>query len=319
MIKNTIKNFSNKIKNILTPVLEIFLNIYLFKFISMCIKEYQFSVDINNQNSFDSYYNLYPNYKNDKDFILFEDYKYDNFSLGELIFFIKTYPLVCKEYSKEFNFNLFDELIFYICANYWLAKLGFPFKNRLHSISYKFYLLCKSEPALKKYFLLSFFNYLDVKDIEPDFNLKVVEYYHTARRIFHKESPIYTPNKNIKYNSTSIVKNINENTDYTVYFLRKNKSFNKGRYSRNRQNYRTGVYWCLYVNIIALFGLYFYFYRFSFNLGYLWWLLFCLPASFIIPQAIKHRLYNPVVFFNSVVEYLEFLYNCIKIIFKNKK
>ena len=46
----------------------------------------------------------------------------------------------------------------------------------------------------------------------------------------------------IKYSSSSIAKFINNNTNYSVYFLRKNKSFNKGRYSRNRQNYRTGVY-----------------------------------------------------------------------------
>ena len=31
----------------------------------------------------------------------------------------------------------------------------------------------------------------------------------------------------------------------TIFFLRKVKIFNKGRYSRNRQNYRTGVYLCL--------------------------------------------------------------------------
>jgi hypothetical protein len=46
----------------------------------------------------------------------------------------------------------------------------------------------------------------------------------------------------VKFSSTSIAKYINNSTDYSVYFLRKNKSFNKGRYSRNRQNYRTGVY-----------------------------------------------------------------------------
>jgi hypothetical protein len=28
------------------------------------------------------------------------------------------------------------------------------------------------------------------------------------------------------------------------FFLRKSKLFNKGRYSRNRQTYRTGAYWC---------------------------------------------------------------------------
>lgn len=36
-------------------------------------------------------------------------------------------------------------------------------------------------------------------------------------------------------------------------FLRKSKYFNKGRYSRNRQIYRTGVYLCFYVNIAVLY------------------------------------------------------------------
>jgi hypothetical protein len=55
---------------------------------------------------------------------------------------------------------------------------------------------------------------------------------------------------------------------FTIYFLRKTRFFNKGRYSRNRQNYRTGVYWCLYVNIVAVLAIYYFFFRFSFNFGY---------------------------------------------------
>ena len=123
----------------------------------------------------------------------------------------------------------------------------------------------------------------------------------------------------IKFSSTSIAKHINNVADFSVYFLRKNKSFNKGRYSRNRQNYRTGVYWCLYVNVIALFGLYFLFYRFTFNFGYLWWLFYCLPASFIVPHAIRNRLYNPRVVYNSICDYFNFVFNAVHIIFFNKK
>ncbi len=40
-----------------------------------------------------------------------------------------------------------------------------------------------------------------------------------------------------KYNSVNKV-----HTENNILFLRKNKVFNKGRYSRNRQTYRTGVY-----------------------------------------------------------------------------
>lgn len=57
---------------------------------------------------------------------------------------------------------------------------------------------------------------------------------------------------------------------YQIFFLRKNRVFNKGRYSRNRQNFRTGVYWCLYVNILAVLGIYYFFYKFTINFGYLW-------------------------------------------------
>lgn len=110
-----------------------------------------------------------------------------------------------------------------------------------------------------------------------------------------------TENWNIKYAPSNFLKYINlENlTQYNVLYLRKHKVFNKGRYSRNRQYYRTGVYWCLYVNIIAVIGIYFWFYRFTMNFGYLWWLLFAFIASFIVPKTIKYRLYNPVALVNS--------------------
>lgn len=107
---------------------------------------------------------------------------------------------------------------------------------------------------------------------------------------------------NIKYAPSNFMKYITlENfSQYNILYLRKNKVFNKGRYSRNRQYYRTGVYWCLYVNIIAVIGIYFWFYRFTMNFGYLWWLLFASISSFIVPKTIKYRLYNPLNLVNSI-------------------
>lgn len=53
----------------------------------------------------------------------------------------------------------------------------------------------------------------------------------------------YKSKYTINFNINSINKYLNLNTiDFTINFLRKNKVFNKGRYSRNRQYYRTGVY-----------------------------------------------------------------------------
>ena len=113
----------------------------------------------------------------------------------------------------------------------------------------------------------------------------------------------------VKFSATDVVKYIKgDNIDnYSIYFLRKNKVFNKGRYSRNRQIYRTGVYWCLYINIVAMVGLYFWFYRFTINYGYVWWLLFIFIASFIIPKAVKYRLYNPKNLFNSYISDFKWL------------
>jgi hypothetical protein len=53
------------------------------------------------------------------------------------------------------------------------------------------------------------------------------------------------------------------------YFLRKTKSFNKSRYSRNRQYYRTGVYLCLWANIIVVLGAYYAYYQLTFRFSYI--------------------------------------------------
>jgi hypothetical protein len=74
----------------------------------------------------------------------------------------------------------------------------------------------------------------------------------------------------IRFSETSVSKHIKLDNihNYVFFYIRKNRIFNKGRYSRNRQLYRTGVYWCLWLNIMLVYGLYFMFYRFTFNFGY---------------------------------------------------
>lgn len=91
----------------------------------------------------------------------------------------------------------------------------------------------------------------------------------------------------IKFSISDFFKYLNNTTlqSINILFLRKNKIFNKGRYSRNRQYYRTGVYWCLYVNIVAVVGLYFWFYRFNMNFGYLWWILYLFIFSLFFSRS----------------------------------
>ena len=74
---------------------------------------------------------------------------------------------------------------------------------------------------------------------------------------------------------------------YTVFFIRKQKFFNKGRYSRNRQLYRTGVYWCIYVNLLAVLGLNYLFYKFTINFLAYWWFSFFVICLFIFPYFFK--------------------------------
>ena len=99
----------------------------------------------------------------------------------------------------------------------------------------------------------------------------------------------------IKFQNSSIVKYLLPHNveKLETMFLRKNRIYNKGRYSRCRQNYRTGVYLCMYLSVISIFGLYYWFFKFSFQFTYLWWVFIVFVGSFFVPKIIKYRLYEP--------------------------
>jgi hypothetical protein len=65
----------------------------------------------------------------------------------------------------------------------------------------------------------------------------------------------------------------------THFYLRRNTIYNKSRYSRNKQNYRTGVFWCLWLTVLSVLGLYFYFYTFLIKFTYAWVLFFIIPLA----------------------------------------
>lgn len=113
-----------------------------------------------------------------------------------------------------------------------------------------------------------------------------------------------------KLQSSSFYKFFNQNylNNLECQFLRKNKVYNKGRYSRCRQNYRTGVYMCMYLSIISIFGLYYWFYKFSCNFTYLWWLFIAFTGSFFLPKIIKYRLYEPINFLTKVFSFVKWFF-----------
>ena len=101
-------------------------------------------------------------------------------------------------------------------------------------------------------------NVIKLFTLTPDYNSYVEQY-----KGYSLNSDAVVINKKLlitpKYNSSSMNKYISDKGFNSIYFqfLRKNKVFNKGRYSRCRQNYRTGVYLCMHLSVICIFGLYF--------------------------------------------------------------
>jgi hypothetical protein len=92
-------------------------------------------------------------------------------------------------------------------------------------------------------------------------------------------------------------------SNLVMLYLRAAKHFNKGRYSRNRQLYRTGVYWCIWLNIVIVYALHFYFYRIVYSFGYIWLPLGLLILSIFSSRLYKYRYYN---INQIIVEFKEF-------------
>jgi len=169
-----------------------------------------------------------------------------------------------------FNFFLYFKLLFNQKYNKNNNK-----ENLNLNFSFVYFLKKRKKSTfLSKYFNLCNNNLLIINSIDEINKNKLVKVNRISKNVLNKKVN-YLPNfnfiskvknlsgtnTNIKflYKINSFLKNILPNTfkDVNIQFLRKFRVFNKGRYSRNRQFYRTGVYWCLYVNIIAVIGLHF--------------------------------------------------------------
>ncbi len=260
----------------------------------------------------DNFFNFYYLINNSS--IKLNSLQVDNFKIlysENLYFSNKNIPY----FTNKNGFN--NSLLFCNINNTLSNKLNYSFN--LNFIIYIFMVKYSNVKSnIKKLNLNYFFNKLLISNILPSENygknlVKNNAYVFIKKKIntFKNSSVTVLSSLNnnswiIKFSPSNFIKYINSlNLNiYNILYLRKNKVFNKGRYSRNRQYYRTGVYWCLYVNIIAVVGIYFWFYRFTMNFGYLWWLLFAFILSFIAPKAIKYKLYNPITLFTSIIESL---------------
>lgn len=255
----------------------------------------------------------------------------NNFKAIETKNFKKIYLL-----NSFFNFNFKQNSIFFILYknnfdfyfliySFLLKKInvnsGNLFFNIKNNLTYNF-----NSEGKQSHYSLFIYDWHKSNNSALKFNYV----FNNFKQFFIKINTINSNNffnffkKNnylIKYSVSDFFKNLNGTTlNYlNILFLRKNKVFNKGRYSRNRQYYRTGVYWCLYINIIAVVGIYFWFYRFNMNFGYLWWLLYFFICSFFFSRALNYNLVNLknlfLQIFNSVIWFFNIIFNTTKFFF----
>lgn len=218
-----------------------------------------------------------------------------------------------ENFTTNFSLNIYFIFYKYFYHNYNISFLKYS------ELLYVFKKFNINQSSLYVYLYLFIYNFTKIENFNIKFysvlsNNSVLYFLNNTTSILNnllislKKNIVVSVNKInnsnylIRYSPTNVAKYLHSNylSSLNVLFLRKNKIFNKGRYSRNRQFYRTGVYWCLYINIIAIVGLYFWFYRFVMNFGYLWWLLFLSLASFVLAKSFNFNLLNIKNLINSI-------------------
>lgn len=246
---------------------------------------------------------------------------------------------------KNFNSEISNE------SNFAYFKKFFKISNKKNFAFVYFFLI--KEQNLNKFFLLNIFFFFKILEFK-NLNFKNVNYHslnttRTTSNFYHFLFKFNEKNKQLHQNWSylNFFKNIkffkNKNLNFNqkinlikfsvsdffkylnnysinkinVLFLRKNKVFNKGRYSRNRQYYRTGVYWCLYVNIVAVIGIYFWFYRFNINFGYLWWLLYFFFFTLFFSRSISLNVFGLKKTFVQIYKSFLWFFNIINSFFLN--
>lgn len=162
---------------------------------------------------FNSFSNL-NNFFNSTNFFI-------NFFIFYNIIFLRFNKIFCLTTIDGLNIKFnFKELFFYI----------FFFLSQKNIINSNFnFLLIGGNDFLKK------LNNCGIPKVKIYTNL-------IYKNIFNRRENFFLKNISLNYNNSFLYKKINNYFDINIMFLRKNRQFNKGRYSRNRQNYKTGVY-----------------------------------------------------------------------------
>ena len=125
-----------------------------------------------------------------------------------------------------------------------------------------------------------------------------------------KSTTCYKPNsggsecanilKDINYKVSDL--SIYQNNSYSLVhlFIRKNRIFNKGRYSRNRQTCKMAFYLALAIHSIAVTGLFMWYYNLLIKFTYMWYVFIIWISIGIFSGFIRFRLYTINLFVNNI-------------------
>ena len=229
---------------------------------------------------------------------------------------VKTYPYINIQMITNF---------FYFKKKPLKKKRNFFVKEDLYWIEYfrakKEYYFYKNYFIYKKIWLHYFLNIYEMHFLFEFLTFKnnaIINFKGFKNLTFLKNYPvkINTEFKNFfknfwptRYAHSTFTKfiDLTQNKTTTIFFLRKVKIFSKGRYSRNRQIYRTGVYMCLWINVIFVYFYFFSFYRLAFNFGFLWYGIGLFILSMVFGRAARYRLYNYANFYNELKSFLNWM------------
>lgn len=190
-------------------------------------------------------------------------------------------------YFRATNFsNISNDKI----ALYFLLKFFINFRTNTTSIKFI------NVSTISKYKNLMF-NY-SIKDFSSTNRSTVFTYYNISKYLnsFYvydlKNNFTDVYNFNSTNNFTTNVVNGFQSNPTAINFIKLNKIYNKGKFARNKQIYRTGVIWCLWLTVLTVCAPFYYFYSFNFIFTYLWLLFFFFIARFVFVFINKNNSVN---------------------------
>jgi hypothetical protein len=202
--------------------------------------------------------------------------------------------------SAKVNFFFLNLILSFLCANSFFNFLNFFLSKKL-KVSYLLMLVIKvlivavaNGPFVSNLFFLNFYKFSDFFFYKKMVFTPAASYSFFFKSFFVRSSSFFLKRADELHLASKIKKsNFKKKVEGTpvavdsavpsylflmssffskdkkFFFLRNNEIYNKSRYSRNRQTYRTGVFWCIWLTVLTVIGLYFYFYVFLIKFTYI--------------------------------------------------